>query len=241
MLSSAKHRLDELSSRQQVLSDELNPTRESKFLEFYVRMIPRMLNAERCSVFIHDVVNGKIWLKAGTALQERGIEVSVKNSIVGEVISSGKPVITSDLQSRDGTHKSIDTTTGFITREIICVPIRSADGSTITGAIQVLNKKGGGRFTEEDQSFLEEVGEHFQAIVESIYVGQEAIGMTRDAVTTAGRAVLLGGIAVFASFLVITVLGVYGGLQPWFVDKPPATWQPYTPPGGDGRAPSPGR
>ena len=54
-------------------------------------MIPRMLNAERCSVFIHDPVNRKIWLKAGTALQERGIEVSVKDSIVGEVISSGKP------------------------------------------------------------------------------------------------------------------------------------------------------
>ena len=137
MLSNAKHRLDELSSRQQLLSDELDPTRESKFLEFYVRMIPRMLNAERCSVFIHDVVNGKIWLKAGTALQERGIEVSVKNSIVGEVISSGKPVITSDLQSRDGAHKTIDTTTGFVTREIICVPIRGADGTKVTGAIQL--------------------------------------------------------------------------------------------------------
>lgn len=217
MLHNARIRLDQLSSRQQVLSDELDPKRESKFLEFYVRLIPRVLNAERCSVFIHDPVNGKIWLKAGTALQERGIEVSVHDSIVGEVISSGKPVLRSDLQSRDGMHKATDTTTGFVTREIICVPIRSMRGSTVTGAIQVLNKKDGGTFSDEDRSFLEEVVEHFQSIVESIFVGQEAIGMTRSAVATAGRAVLLSGISIFVCAFVITIFGVFGGARPWFL------------------------
>lgn len=235
MLSDVKHRLEELSLRQQVLSEELDPKRKSKFLEFYVRLIPRVLNAERCSVFIYNPVNNKVWLKAGTALRERGIEVSVHNSIVGEVIASGKPVITSDLQSRDGVHKAIDTTTGFVTREIICVPIRSADGSKVTGAIQVLNKKGG-RFTEEDQGFLAEVGEHFQGIVESIFVGQEAVSMTRSAVATASRAVVSSFIAIFASIFVITIFGIYGGFQPWFGDKTPT--ERFMPPDSGGRAPT---
>ena len=235
MLSDVKVRLEVLSSRQQVLSDELDPRRESKFLDFYVRLIPRVLDAERCSVFIHDAANQKVWLKAGTALRERGIEVPLKDSIVGEVIASGRPVITTDLQSRDGTHRTIDTTTGFVTREIICVPIRSMDGSRITGAIQVLNKKGGGRFSGEDQGFLNEVGEHFQGIVESIYVGQEAVSITRSAVATASRAVVSSFIAVFASILVLTIFGIYGGFQPWFLGK--SHTQQFMPPDSAGRAP----
>lgn len=235
MLSDVKSRLEALSSRQQVLSEELDPRRESKFLEFYVRLIPRVLNAERCSVFIYDPVDKKVWLKAGTALRERGIEVSVHNSIVGEVIASGRPVISTELQNRDGTHKTIDTTTGFVTREIICVPIRSTDGSKVTGAIQVLNKKGGGRFSEEDQDFLAEVGEHFQSNVESIFVGQEAVRMTRSAVATASRAMASSFIAIFAIVFLITIFMIYGGLQPWFLDKPYT--QQFMPPDSAGRTP----
>ena len=235
MLADVKVRLEALSSRQRILSDELDPRIESKFLEFYVRLIPRVLNAERCSVFIYDPVNNKIWLKAGTELRERGIEVSLNDSIVGKVIASGKPVITTDLESRDGVHKTIDTTTGFVTREIICVPIHSEDGSRITGAIQVLNKKGGGRFSDEDQGFLTEVGGHFQGIVESIFVGQEALSMTKSAVATASRAVFSSFIVIFASVLLMTIFAVYGGLQPWFLQKSSA--QQFMPPDSVGRTP----
>lgn len=236
MLSDVKLRLEELSSRQEVLSAELDPKRESKFLDFYVRLIPRVLDAERCSVFIYDPVNRKAWLKAGTALRERGIEVPLSNSIVGEVIATGKPLITTDLQSRDGAHKTVDTSTGFVTREIICVPIRSVDRSRITGAIQVLNKRGGARFSAQDQGFLEEVGEHFQSNVESIYLGQQAVDMTRSAVTTATRAVASSFIAIFASIFVLTIFGIYGGVQPWFTEKAPT--EQFMPPGSGGRPPS---
>jgi GAF domain-containing protein len=212
MLSDVRSRLEALSARQRTLSEELDPRKESRFLEFYVGLIPRVLNAERCSVFIHDPANGKVWLKTGTAVAERGIEVSLHDSIVGEVIASGRPVITSELQSREGAHRRIDATTGFVTREIACVPIRSSDGRTVTGAIQVLNKKDGGRFTAEDQRFLEEVGQHFQGIVESIFLCQEAVGMTERAVATATRAVVTGFISIGASIFVVTVVAIYGGL-----------------------------
>jgi len=212
MLSDVKARLAELSSRQQTLLAELDPRNESRFLEFYVRLIPRMLNAERCSIFIHDPANGKVWLKAGTSVKERGIEVSVSNSYVGKVITSGEPVIATELESRDGAHRAVDTTTGFVTRQLVCVPIRSTDGARITGAIQALNKHGGGGFTEEDQGFLAEVGEHFQGIVESIFLGQEAVSLTRSAVATAARAVVISFIAAGACLFLATILGVYGGL-----------------------------
>ncbi len=211
MLSDVKLRLEDLSSRQQALFEEFDPKRGSKLLDFYVRMTPRVLDAERCSVFIHDPQNRKVWLKTGTGVTERGIEVAVNDSIVGEVIASGKPVIASDLQSRSGAHKKVDAETGFVTREIICVPVRSKNRGEVTGAIQVLNKKGGGGFNAEDQAFLEEAGEHLQSIVDSVFLSQEAVGMTRDLVKIAVRATVVSFIAVAAGIFVLVFLAVYAG------------------------------
>jgi GAF domain-containing protein len=206
MLSNLKLQVADLSSRQQALFDEIDPKQGSKLLDFYVGVIPRMLNAERCSVFIFDPENRKVWLKAGTGVTERGIEVSVDGSIVGDVIASGKPVIASDLQIRNGTHKKTDAETGFVTREIICVPVRSKDRSEITGAIEVLNKKNGGGFNAEDQAFLEEVGEHLQSIVDSTYLSQEAVGMTTKLVAIANQAIIGGVIAVGATLITFSFI-----------------------------------
>ena len=206
MLANVRLQVDDLSSRQKVLFDEIDPKQGGKLLDFYVRVTPRMLNAERCSVFIHDPENRKLWLKTGTGVTERGIEVSVDGSIVGDVIASGKPVIASDLQNRSGTHQKIDAETGFVTREIICVPIRSRDRGAITGAIEVLNKKSGGGFGKEDQAFLEEVGEHVQNIVDSIFLSQEALVMTNKLVTIANRSIMA---VVLAVGIVIVMLPLY--------------------------------
>ena len=212
MLSNLKLQVADLSSRQQALFDEIDPKRENNLLDFYVRITPRMLNAERCSVFILDPDNRKVWLKAGTGITERGIEVAVNDSIVGNVIASGKPVIASDLQNRSGSHQKIDAETGFVTREVICVPVRSKDRQKVTGAIQVLNKKNGGGFNAEDQAFLEDAGEHLQSIVDSIFLGQEAIRMSNKLVTVAVRATAAGFIALGASFFLLVVLSIYAGL-----------------------------
>ncbi len=206
-------RFEALSSRQRELSEELEPARESRFLEFYVRLIPRVLDAERCSVFIHDPAQRKVWLKAGSGVKERGIEVSVGGSIVGEVISTGRAVIASELESRPGAHKVTDVTTGFVTREVLCVPIRSCDGSAVTGAIQVLNSKRSGGFTEEDRDFLEEAGQHFQRIVESIYLGQEVMSMTEQAVAAASRARMLNYVWAGVSISFLALFGLALGLS----------------------------
>ena len=81
MLSDVKRQLDDLSSRQEALSEEIDPKRQSKLLDFYIRIAPRVLNAERCSVFIHDPENRKVWLKMGTGVTERGIEVSLSAAV----------------------------------------------------------------------------------------------------------------------------------------------------------------
>lgn len=208
MLSDVKRRLEDLASRQEGFLEQIDPRRESRLLDFYVRIIPRMLDAERCSVFIHNAENRKVWLRMGTGVAERGIEVSLTDSIVGGVIASGKPVIANDMQDRSGTHRNIDADTGFVTREVICVPVLSRDRRKITGAIEVLNKKSAGGFNAEDRAFLEEAGEHLQSIVDSIYLSQEAVGMSKLLAATAVRATVVSFIALGVCILALVVPGM---------------------------------
>lgn len=208
MLSDVKLRLDHLSSRQKLLSEEIDPKGENNLLDFYARITPRLLNAERCSIFINDPENQKVWVKTGTGVAERGIEVTVNDSIVGEVIASGKAVIASDLQCRNGAHRQIDAQTGFVTREIICIPVHSRSRSDAAGAIEVLNKKSGGGFNEEDRVFLEELGAHLQTVVDSIFLSQEAVGMSNRLVTIASRAIIASAVVLGAGFFVFSLIGM---------------------------------
>lgn len=205
MLDDVKLELHGLSTKQEALLRDIDPRQESKLLDFHVRLVTRVLDAERCSIFILDPDSRKVWLKTGTGISEGEIVVSMKGSIVGDVIESGKAVIAGDLMTRQGTHRMIDSTTGFVTRDIVCVPIRSVDRRRITGAIEALNKRDGSGFTHEDQAFLEEVAEQFQQTVESVYLSQEAVNMSRKMVAVADRA-MLGNFIVSAICIVLLVI-----------------------------------
>lgn len=205
MLDDVKLELHGLSTKQEALLRDIDPRQESKLLDFHVRLVTRVLDAERCSIFILDPDSRKVWLKTGTGITEGEIVVSMKDSIVGDVIESGKAVIAGDLMTRQGTHRMIDSTTGFVTRDIVCVPIRSVDRRRITGAIEALNKRDGSGFTHEDQAFLEEVAEQFQQTVESVYLSQEAVNMSRKMVAVADRA-MLGNFVVSVVCIVLLVI-----------------------------------
>lgn len=205
MLDDVKLELHGLSTKQEALLRDIDPRQESKLLDFHVRLVTRVLDAERCSIFILDPDSRKVWLKTGTGISEGEIVVSMKGSIVGDVIESGKAVIAGDLMTRQGTHRMIDSTTGFVTRDIVCVPIRSVDRRRITGAIEALNKRDGSGFTHEDQAFLEEVAEQFQQTVESVYLSQEAVNMSRKMVAVADRA-MLGNFVVSVVCIVLLVI-----------------------------------
>jgi GAF domain-containing protein len=147
-------------------------------LDFYVKIMPMVLNAERCSIFIHDEENTTTWLKVGTGLQERDIEVTGEHkSVVGKVISSGKAEIVSDLDKQDGMHQQLADKTGFVTRDILCVPIMSLEGDKVMGAVQLLNKKDGTAFNDDDLKLLNEMAHYLELTIENIYFNQEITGI----------------------------------------------------------------
>ncbi|MEK7245021.1 MAG: GAF domain-containing protein [Pseudomonadota bacterium] len=155
-----------------------DPARREKLLAFYTRIMTRAVGAERCSIFIHDPDKDRIWLKTGTGVRESEIVVAKEGSIVGKAIASGQTVHITGLETTDGAHKAVDQKTGFVTRGVLSVPIKSPNRDEVTGAFQLLNKKDGREFTTEDISLAEEIAENLHAEIDRIFVGQQIFNLT---------------------------------------------------------------
>ena len=201
-------RLHELRARRAALYHTDQTSRASSLLEFYTHIMTKVTDSERCSVFINDPGHDRVWLKAGTGLHEADIEVPREGSIVGQVIASGKPLIVTGLEMKEGAHKQTDQQTGFVTRNILCVPIKSADSGEVTGAFQVLNKLHDHDFTEEDRAMAAEVATYLQREVDTIYLDQEIFELTDklQSAATRGNKLVFWGAALVVAALVAWVM-----------------------------------
>ena len=211
MFGTLKLHLNRLSAKHKAMAVIGDAEQAERALKFFTRISTAITKAERSSIFITDPDNQKIWLKAGTGVPERGIEVSAEGSIVGQVIESGKTVMLSGLEEQEGAHKTVDAKTGFVTQNVVCVPITDPDLQETVGAIQALNKKHGQEFTAEDAAFLSELAEQVQARVSRIYLGQEIYGLSEKVLETGKRAVayLTGGVVIlFLVLLSVMILWV---------------------------------
>lgn len=173
-------------------------------LSFWTGILPRILSAERSSIFITNPENDTIWLKAGTGLKDHDIEVPRQGSIVGQVVERCETVRLENLQEREGAHRETDRQTGFTTRSVLCVPIIDPELGEAVGAVQVLNKLGENAFTDEDQQLLEDVAAQIQIRASQIYLDQEIYGLSESLLKITVR--LLGTVFVVTSIAAVAGL-----------------------------------
>ncbi len=172
-----EQKLAQLRKKQQLMEKAWREAGNRKLLKFFVDIMPRALNAERCSIFILDPVNEKVWLQCGTGLTEKQLQVPTANSMVGQVIESGKFVMETDLEEQAGAHDVVAAKTGYVTRDALCVPVHGVTSKKVVGAIQVLNKVRG-EFSDEDREILERLAFHLQMNIENIFLRQEMAKMS---------------------------------------------------------------
>ena len=145
------------------------------FVTFHTRMLPKLMNVERCTIYIMDIGSNRICSIYGTGLSETQIEAPLEGSRVGRVIVTGKSLIDNDLAGSSGYHDYIAEQTGFVSRNMICSPINSMSGNGVSGAVQLLNKNDGSGFDNEDLAQLEEVAHYLSISIESIVLNKEIL------------------------------------------------------------------
>jgi signal transduction histidine kinase len=156
LLEAAERRALQLDSLIQV-SRAINQTLDlENVLQLIMEKSLELLDAEAGSLLLADddaeALTFEVVLSpVGSKLQ--GMQVAVGGaSIVGTVASTRLPLIVKDAQADPRWDTSFDETTGFHTRNLICVPMISRN--RLVGVIELVNKRAIAGFSEEDIDLL---------------------------------------------------------------------------------------
>jgi serine/threonine-protein kinase len=113
----------------------------------------RLVNAERATIYVVDADKAELWSRVALGDGVGDIRVPLGTGIAGLVALTGETVNLDDAYADVRFNPDVDRRTGYRTRNLLTVPVRSGRGSII-GVFQVLNKRQGA-FTREDVEVLQ--------------------------------------------------------------------------------------
>ena len=125
-------------------------------LETIANETSKALNADRCTVFLLDKNTNELWSKVATGMGSEEIRFPASKGLAGHVAMTGNTINIKDAYNDERFNKDIDNKTGYVTKTILCMPIRNLRHE-IMGVFQVLNKKDG-VFTQDDEDTLIALG-----------------------------------------------------------------------------------
>ncbi len=138
-----------------------------------------LTKCDRGSVFKLDIQTSRlVSLHVDSGVDgglERPLSLNMKLGIAGMVAVTGETLRLDDVWLDPRFDRSVDQRTGYRTRSMICVPLKSTSGETV-GVVQAINKhadKDGGVFTAEDAVDLEAVASIVAIAVENANLFQE--------------------------------------------------------------------
>ncbi len=146
---------------------ELSSTLDrDRLLRLLINYAAELLDAEASSLFLVDEKTGELVLHLASNWQEVPVEkirVPPGKGIIGETVSTGKPILVPQANT-DGRHyPKVDSKSGFVTRSVLAVPLRAQTltlgqgmgqhDERIVGGLEALNKRQG-NFTRQDARML---------------------------------------------------------------------------------------
>ena len=164
------HRLEALV----VASESLNRASGlDDILHVILDLISAQLDCERATVFLRDERTGK--LHARQMIGSERIEIVLERGVgvAGYVAEYGESVLLDDAHSDPRFDPSTDHRTGFLTRNMLCAPLRRPEGA-LMGSLQAINARRE-RFTESDLAYLESFAALAAIAVEREQLAQEAV------------------------------------------------------------------
>jgi len=143
----------------------------NELLDKIMIKVCKILNAEAATLFLIDpekkelkfeIVKGE---KSQFIEQSRSqLRIPLGRGISGWVAQMGKPVISSDPERDIRFYKDIDKITGFVTRNLLCVPLILQN--KIKGVVEAINKREG-NFEEIDVQILHTIAGQIAMVMEN--------------------------------------------------------------------------
>jgi putative nucleotidyltransferase with HDIG domain len=166
-LKEERERLHSLLNITKNLSAETNL---EKLLFKIMDEVRKVLNADRCTVFLYDERKDELWSKIAIGLEEE-IRFPADKGIAGFVWKTGEIVNIPDAYKDKRFNPEVDKKTGYKTKSILTMPLLNLYKDVI-GIFQVLNKKSGS-FTKNNEKLLSAISFIAASAIENAILYEE--------------------------------------------------------------------
>jgi eukaryotic-like serine/threonine-protein kinase len=138
----------------------------------------RLVAAERSTIYMLDPDKAELWSRTAMGDGVGEIRVPLGTGIAGMVALTGETLILDDPYTDIRFNQEIDKRTGYRTRNMMTMPLKSATG-TILGVFQLLNKRQG-RFGRDDVELLTTLAASAAVALENARkTGSDGVGRTK--------------------------------------------------------------
>ena len=146
-----------------------------EIIKYAIEGSTRLLDAEAGSLlFLEEEVGELFFAEAVGEKGEKvkGIKLKTGQGVAGWVAEKGEPVIVHDASLDPRFFDGVDKISNFVTRNIVCVPLRTKD--RILGSIEVINKNSGS-FDSDDMLILTALANQVAVAIENARLYEESI------------------------------------------------------------------
>ena len=157
----------------------------SKLAEQIVKMTQHAIEASASSVLLLDDGGNELVFDVvlgGAKSTLKHLRISTESGIAGWVARNGKPLIVNDVGQDERFNQNIDSTTGFVTRSIMCAPMIVQ--RKVIGVLEVLNKNDGTDFSVQNLETLLSVASTAAMAIENLRLHKSAIDEYENRIRT---------------------------------------------------------
>ncbi len=150
------------------VSSLINSTLDPREIrERTITALTTLLNSAAGSLLLIDDETGELFFEVATGekgLKLKRFRLKTGEGIAGWVAQNGEPVIVNDAGADPRFSQKADLRSGFVTKSIICVPVKSKE-KTI-GVLQGINKNEG-IFTADDMELIKSIADQVAIAIEN--------------------------------------------------------------------------
>ena len=146
-----------------------------EIIKYAIEGSTRLLNAEAGSLLSLEEQAGELFFAEAVGEKRekvKGIKLKKGQGVAGWVAEKGKPLIVQNASSDPRFFDGVDKISNFVTRDILCVPVRTKD--KILGSMEVINKHSGS-FDLDDVLILTALANQVAVAIENARLYEESI------------------------------------------------------------------
>lgn len=162
------HRYKQLFRVGQTITSEMDL---KTLFDVIIAQTDEIIETERSTLFLYDERNNELWSLSATGLDINEIRIPPDQGVAGWVFQNRTSLIINDAYTDFRFNPAVDKKSGFLTRNIICIPLINLKGNTI-GVLQALNKRSGD-FSDDDLTMISSISHYITIALENAKLFEE--------------------------------------------------------------------